>query len=62
MGKVIPMINKWTKQAIMFDVLIALDNFNKTGNREGFKEWQKKWEKELDLINDINIKQLKAEK
>jgi len=62
MGKVIPMINKWTKQAIMFDAFIALDDYDKTGNREGFKEWQKKWEKELDLINDINIKQLKAEK
>jgi len=53
MGKVIPMINKWTKQAIMFDVLIALEDFNKTGNREGFKEWRKKWKNELELIETI---------
>jgi len=52
MGKLVPMINKQTKQLMIFDALVALDDFQKIGNREEFKDWQKKWTKELDLIEE----------
>ncbi len=46
----LPLISKWRKRTMIFEALIALDEFEKSGNRDLFKKWQRDWKRELDLI------------
>ena len=46
----IPFISKWKKRTMIFEALIALEEFQRIHDRKLFKEWEKRWKEELDLI------------